>query len=184
MPGEVHSCFLCGREKRAARSLFKVIKSHEQEQKIMAGYMKRYKISITGSLINQKIHRTCYESIVRNVSAVDILSLNSFQNSRSPEQTNLSHQNSDELLSSVMSDQCQIDEQENYFEFRNSNGSSISFRRKPLSDCSNMNDQNKEQFPLVSSIDKPNQGTHNSSRHDSIDSTDSIACCVSSNAEI
>ena len=65
MPGAIRTCFLCGRSDRSSLSLYMKIDCLEQERRIQEGYRERHKINLIDSLIDKRVHRSCYRSIIR-----------------------------------------------------------------------------------------------------------------------
>ena len=60
MPLEIVHCVLCDRRNRAARLKFAKLTTSERQEKIYEGYKRRNGYSLNHSLMNKKIHMSCY----------------------------------------------------------------------------------------------------------------------------
>ena len=67
MPSEIVHCVLCDRRNRAARSKFTKITTSERQEKIYDDYKKRNGYS----LMNKKIHISCYNTRLDPVTTVN-----------------------------------------------------------------------------------------------------------------
>ncbi|CAF4148212.1 unnamed protein product [Rotaria magnacalcarata] len=69
MPSQIVHCLLCDRRERTARSKFTTIMTVERQEKIYEGYENRHGKSLNYSLINKKVHVSCYLSITSIVGS-------------------------------------------------------------------------------------------------------------------
>ena len=70
MPSEIVHCVLCDRRNRAARSKFTKITIRERQEKMYEGYKKRNDYSLNDSLMNKKIHISCYNTFTFGLDPV------------------------------------------------------------------------------------------------------------------
>ena len=70
MPSEIVHCFLCDKRNRAARSKFTKITTSKRQGKIYEGYEKRNGYSLNHSLMNKKIHISCYNTFTFRLDPV------------------------------------------------------------------------------------------------------------------
>ena len=70
MPSEIVHCVLCDRRNRAARSKFAKLTTSERQEKIYEGYKKRNGYLLNHSLMNKKIHISCYNKFTVGLEPV------------------------------------------------------------------------------------------------------------------
>jgi hypothetical protein len=63
MPSEMVHCFICDRRERGSRSKYTLISTVERAQKVYDAYRERYGKSLYYSLMNMKIHVSCYKNV-------------------------------------------------------------------------------------------------------------------------
>ncbi|CAF1371485.1 unnamed protein product [Rotaria sordida] len=73
MPSEVIYCVLCDRRERGARSKFTTITTVERQQKVYEAYEKRHGRPLNYSLINKKVHCSCYHALTFSFRPVSIM---------------------------------------------------------------------------------------------------------------
>ena len=89
MPSEIVHCVLCDRRNRAARSKFTKIITRERQEKIYEGYKKLNGYSLNHSLMNKKIHISCYNTFTFGLDPVTTVNktgrpkINSYRRRRS-----------------------------------------------------------------------------------------------------
>ena len=89
MPSEIVHCVLCDRRNRAARSKFAKLTTSERQKKIYEGYKKRNGYSLNHSLMNKKIHISCYNTFTFGLDTVTTVNktgrrkINSYRHRRS-----------------------------------------------------------------------------------------------------
>ena len=88
-PSEIVHCVLCDRRNRAACSKFTKIATSERQEKIYEGYKKRNGYSLNHSLMNKKIHISCYNTFTFGLNPVTTVNktgrpkINSYRRRRS-----------------------------------------------------------------------------------------------------
>ena len=70
MPSEILHCVLYDRRNRAERSKFTKTTTSERQEKIYEGYKKRNGYSLNHSLMNKKIHISCYNTFTFGLDPV------------------------------------------------------------------------------------------------------------------
>ncbi|CAF3490847.1 unnamed protein product [Rotaria sordida] len=73
MPAEVIHCVLCDRRERGARSKFTTITTMERQQKVYEAYEKRHGQPLNYSLINKKVHCSCYRALTFSFTPVPVV---------------------------------------------------------------------------------------------------------------
>ncbi|CAF1472172.1 unnamed protein product [Rotaria sordida] len=73
MPSEVIHCVLCDRRERGARSKFTTITTVERQQKVYEAYEKRHGRPLNYSLINKKVHCSCYHALTFSFRPVSVM---------------------------------------------------------------------------------------------------------------
>ena len=89
MPSEIVRCVLRDRRNRAARSKFAKLTTSERQEKIYEGYKKHNGYSLNHSLMNKKIHISCYNTFTFGLDTVTTVNktgrpkINSYRRRRS-----------------------------------------------------------------------------------------------------
>ncbi|CAF3953138.1 unnamed protein product, partial [Rotaria sp. Silwood1] len=73
MPSEIIHCVLCDRRERGARSKFTTITTMERQQKVYEAYEKRHGQPLNYSLINRKVHCSCYRALTFSFTPVPVV---------------------------------------------------------------------------------------------------------------
>ena len=63
MPSEIVHCFICGRRERGPRSKYTLIGTVERAQKVYKAYQEHNGKSLNYSLMNTKLHVSCYNNV-------------------------------------------------------------------------------------------------------------------------